>query len=52
MHEALVMAQSGEMILALHLRVESLLITSESPANSPASRFVVFDPQTIKNRMC
>lgn len=48
MHDALVIAQSGEMMFALHRRVESLLITSESPPNSPASRFVVFDPHTKK----
>lgn len=45
-HAALVIAQSGEIIFAVHLRVESLFTTSEIPENSPASRFVVFDPQT------
>lgn len=45
MQDALVMAQIGDIILALHRLVESLLTTNESPANSPVSLFVEFDPQ-------
>lgn len=48
-HEALVIAQTGEITFAVHRRVESLLTTNEMLENSPASRdFVVFEPQSKK----
>jgi hypothetical protein len=46
-HDALVRAHKGETILAVQRRVESLLTTKDMLANSSASRFVEFEPQTI-----
>lgn len=52
-HDALVTAHNGEMIFAVHRRLDSLLTTNEILENSPASRaFVEFDPHaknSIKN---
>lgn len=44
-HEALVIAQTGEITFAVQRRVESLLTINEMLENSPASRLVEFDPQ-------
>jgi hypothetical protein len=47
-HEALVIAHTGDITFAVQRRVESLLTINEILENSPASRFVEFDPQAKK----